>query len=190
MRISLRALDIGLAAVSAVLTLIALFGEEVAALTDASLAGSRSWVAPLMLVPSAALLFRRTSPLATIAGVWVPVAVHAQLTGDGGEGLYLVWPAWVSLYALAAYGTRRQLLTGIPLALVCLTVHDLNDPLNWRSAAEGSSISGATHHRLPARLASVRAATSSPNSAISVRTADTAARPMSSARGGMRTGGR
>jgi signal transduction histidine kinase len=69
-----------------------------------------------------------------IAGVWVPVALQAQLSGDGGEGLYLVWPAWVSLYALAAYGTRRQLLTGIPLALVCLAVHDLNDPLNWRTA--------------------------------------------------------
>jgi signal transduction histidine kinase len=133
-RIPPRALDIGLAAVSAVLTLIALFGEDVAALTDASLAGNRWWVAPLILIPSAALLFRRTSPLATVAGVWIPVAIHAQLTGDGGEGLYLVWPAWVSLYALAAYGARRQLLTGIPLALVCLAVHDLNDPLNWRSA--------------------------------------------------------
>ena len=44
----------------------------------------------------------------------MPVALHAQLTGDGGEGLYLVWPAWVSLYALAAYGTRRQLLDRHP----------------------------------------------------------------------------
>ena len=134
MRISPRALDIGFAAVSAVLTTLVLLDTGVAAASDQSIAGSRWWVAPLILVPSAALLWRRTRPVATIAGVWVPLAVHAQLTGDGGEGLYLVWPAWVSLYALAAYGSRRQLLTGIPIALVCLAVHDLNDPLNWRTA--------------------------------------------------------
>ena len=134
MRISPRALDIVLAAVSAVLTTLVLLDTGIAAASDQSIAGSRWWVAPLILVPSVALLFRRTSPLATIAGVWIPVALQAQLSGDGGEGLYLVWPAWVSLYALAAYGSRRQLLTGIPLALVCLAVHDLNDPLNWRTA--------------------------------------------------------
>jgi signal transduction histidine kinase len=133
-RISPRALDIGFAAVSAVLTTLVLLDTGIAAASDQSISGSPWWVAPLILVPSVALLFRRTHPLATIAGVWVPVALQAQLTGDGGEGLYLVWPAWVSLYALAAYGTRRQLLTGIPLALVCLAVHDLNDPLNWRTA--------------------------------------------------------
>src|SRR5918997_2157145 len=133
-RIPPRALDIGFAAVSAVLTTLVLLDSGIAAASDQSIAGERWWVAPVILIPSAALLFRRTHPLATIAGVWIPVAVQAQLTGDGGEGLYLVWPAWISLYALAAYGTRRQLLTGIPLALVCLAVHDLNDPLNWRTA--------------------------------------------------------
>jgi signal transduction histidine kinase len=133
-RISPRALDIGLAAVSAVLTTLVLLDTGIAAASDQSITGSRWWVAPLILVPSVALLWRRTHPLATIIGVWVPVALQAQITGDGGEGLYLVWPAWVSLYALAAYGTRRQLLTGLPIALVCLAVHDLNDPLNWRTA--------------------------------------------------------
>ena len=129
-----RVLDIGFAAVSAVLTSLVLLDTGVAAVSDQSVTGDLWWVAPLLLVPSAALLFRRTHPLATIAGVWIPIAVQAQLTGDGGEGLYLVWPAWISLYALAAYGTRRQLVIGIPLALLCLAVHDLNDPLNWRSA--------------------------------------------------------
>jgi signal transduction histidine kinase len=133
-RISPRALDIVLAAVSAVLTTLVLLDTGIAAASDQSIAGSRWWVAPLILIPSGALLLRRTHPLATIAGVWIPVALQAQLTGDGGEGLYLVWPVWVSLYALAAYGTRWQLFTGIPLALVCLAVHDLNDPLNWRTA--------------------------------------------------------
>ena len=47
-----------------------------------------------MLVASAALLWRRSpTRWSTIVGVWVPIALHAQLTGDGGEGLYLVWPA-------------------------------------------------------------------------------------------------
>ncbi len=134
MRIPPRALDVFFAAVSAVLTTVVLLDTGAAAWSDQSITGSPWWVAPLILIPSAALLFRRTHPLATIAGVWIPVALQAQLTGDGGEGLYLVWPAWVSLYALAAYGTRRQLVIGVPLALVCLAVHDLNDPLNWRSA--------------------------------------------------------
>jgi signal transduction histidine kinase len=127
-------LDIAFACFSAVLTTLVLFDTGVAAASDQSITGSRWWVAPLVLIPSAALLWRRSNPLATIAGVWLPLALHAQITGDGGEGLYLVWPAWVSLYALAAYGTRRQLLVGVPLALVCLAVHDLNDPLNWRTA--------------------------------------------------------
>ena len=128
-----RLLDIAIAATSAVLALLDLFGEPYD-LASGELTGSRWWAAPLLLIPSVALLWRRTQPLAMIAGVWIPFAVHAQVTGNGGEGLYLLWPAWVSLYALAAYGTRRQLLAGIPLALVCLAVHDLNNPLNWRTA--------------------------------------------------------
>jgi signal transduction histidine kinase len=133
-RIPPRALDIGFAAVSAVLAVVVLVGEGPAELTDASLAGSPWWTAPLMLIPSVALLWRRSSPFVMIVGVWLPLALHAQLTGDGGEGLYLVWPAWVSLYALAAYATRRQLVAGLAVAVVCLAVHDLNDPLNWRTA--------------------------------------------------------
>jgi signal transduction histidine kinase len=85
-------------------------------------------VLPLLLVPAAALLLRRTRPLLAVAGVWLPVAVHAVVTGDGGQGLFLVWPAWVSLYALAAYGSRRELLAGLAVAVACLAAHNLNDP--------------------------------------------------------------
>jgi signal transduction histidine kinase len=126
------ALDIGFAAVSAVLTLLVLFGRPPEALSG-ELAGERWWAAPLLLLVSAALLWRRTRPLLMIVGVWVPIALHALLTGDGGLGLYVLWPAWVSLYALAAYSTRRQLITGLAVAVVCLAVHDLNDPVNWRT---------------------------------------------------------
>ena len=138
MRIPPRALDVGFAAGSAALTLAVVFGEGLAAASDQTIAGSRWWVLPLMLVPSAALLWRRSHPLATVAGVWVPIALHAMFTGMGAEGLFIVWPAWVSLYALAAYGSRRQLLTGLAVAAVALFVHDWNDPRAWRAGAEAA----------------------------------------------------
>ena len=138
MRLRPRALDIAFACGSAVLTLLVLAGEGVAAASDRSIEGSRWWVAPLMLVPSVALLWRRSHPLATTVGVWVPIALHALFTGMGGEGLYIVWPAWVSLYALAAYGTRRQLILGLGVAAVSLFVHDWNDPRAWRAGAEAA----------------------------------------------------
>jgi signal transduction histidine kinase len=137
-RIRPRALDIGFAAGSAALTVLVVFGEGVAAASDQTVAGSRWWVLPLMLIPSAALLLRRSHPLGTVCGVWVPIALHALFTGDGGEGLYLVWPAWVSLYALAAYGSRRQLITGLAVAAISLFVHDWNDPQSWRAGAEAA----------------------------------------------------
>ena len=138
MRLRPRALDIAFACGSAVLTLLVLFGEGIAAASDTSIEGSRWWVAPLMLVPSVSLLWRRSHPLATTVGVWVPIALHALFTGMGGEGLYIVWPAWVSLYALAAYGARRQLLAGLGVAAVSLFVHDWNDPRAWRAGAEAA----------------------------------------------------
>jgi signal transduction histidine kinase len=138
MRLRPRALDIAFACGSAALTLLVLFGEGVAAASDTSIEGSRWWVAPLMLVPSVSLLWRRSHPLATTVGVWVPIALHALFTGMGGEGLYIVWPAWVSLYALAAYGARRQLLLGLGVAAVSLFVHDWNDPRAWRAGAEAA----------------------------------------------------
>jgi len=130
-RIRPQLLDAGLAAGSAALTLAVLFVGGVAD-AHSDIAGSRWWVTPLLMVPSAALLWRRTHPLATMFGVWVPIALHALLTGYGGEGAFLVWPAWVSLYAVAAYGSRRQLLIGLPVAVVSLAVHDWNDPGAWR----------------------------------------------------------
>jgi signal transduction histidine kinase len=65
----------------------------------------------------------------------VPIALHALVSGDGGIGLYVVWPGWVSLYALAVYGSRRQLLSGIAIALVGIVVHDYNDPEAWAAGA-------------------------------------------------------
>jgi signal transduction histidine kinase len=126
-------LDAGFAAGSAVLTMVFLFLPGVAAATDTRIAGSRWWATPLLLVPAVALLWRRTQPLATVVGVWVPIAMHALLTGHGGEGPYFVWPVWVSLYALAAYGSRRQLFVGLPLVVVSLAVHDWYEPDAWRA---------------------------------------------------------
>ena len=131
-------LDVGIAAFSAMLTLAVLLGHGAWAASDDTIAGSRWWVAPLALVPSAALLWRSSHPLLTTAGVWMPVGLHALLTGEGGEGLYLVLPAWVSLYALAAYGTRRQLGAGLGVAVAALFVHDWHDPSAWRSGGEAA----------------------------------------------------
>jgi signal transduction histidine kinase len=130
-----RLLDAGLAAGCAVLTVAVLYDDRLAAATDQTIAGSRWWVTPLLLVPSVALLWRRTRPVACIGGVWMPIALHALVTGQGAEGLFLFWAAWVSLYALAAYGSRRQLLAGLALAIGALLVHDWNDPGAWRAGA-------------------------------------------------------
>ena len=124
-------LDLAFAMSSAVLTTFVLFGVGQYAGSEETIAGSRWWVAPLLLVPPAALLWRRTNPLVAVLGVWLPLAVHALVTGDAALGLFLVWPSWVSLYALAAYGTRRQLGAGLAVAVAALVAHGLNDPANW-----------------------------------------------------------
>jgi len=108
------------------------------ALVDTPVAGARWWTVPLFLIPAAALLLRRTSPLLCIVGVWVPVAVHAVLTGHGAEGVFLVLPAWASLYAVVAYGSRRQVVIGLGVAVGCLAVHDMFDPAAWRAGPEGA----------------------------------------------------
>jgi signal transduction histidine kinase len=123
-------LDVAFACASAVITTLALLGVGQYVGSD-ELAGSRWWVAPLMLVPPAALLWRRTNPLVTVVGVWCPAAVHALLSGDAAIGLIMVWPCSVSLYALAAYGTRRQLAAGLAVAVASMVAHGLNDPENW-----------------------------------------------------------
>ncbi|TFV80192.1 sensor histidine kinase [Blastococcus sp. CT_GayMR20] len=132
-------LDVFFAAGSAVITVAVLFGEGLAETSDTHIPGSRWWVLPLLLVPSAALLWRRSNPLITVIGVWVPIGLHALFSGEGGQGLYVVWPAWVSLYALAAYGSRRQLVAGLGVAVVCLVVHDVNDPHAWGADSEAWS---------------------------------------------------
>jgi signal transduction histidine kinase len=127
--------DVGVAVGSGVVTLAAVLGNGLADTSEVPVAGSRWWVAPLLLVPAVALLWRRTRPLATVIGVYLPIALHALVSGDGGIGLYVVWPGWVSLYALAVYGSRRQLLLGIGFALAGILVHDYNDPQAWEAGA-------------------------------------------------------
>jgi len=107
-------------------------------LVGTPVAGARWWTVPLLLIPAGALLVRRTAPLLCVVGVWLPVAVHAVLTGHGAEGAFLVLPAWASLYALAAYGSQRQLMAGLGVAVACLVVHDLFDPAAWRAGSEAA----------------------------------------------------
>lgn len=133
-------LDVGLAAVSALLTAAVLLGVGQYAASDPTVPGSRWWVAPLLLVPALALLWRRHDPLISVAGAWLPAAAHALLAGDAAQGLFLVWPAWVSLYALAAYGSRRQLVAGLAVAVACLVAHALEDPSSWSDESGWSGL--------------------------------------------------
>jgi signal transduction histidine kinase len=136
-RIRPRALDVFFAVGSAALTTAVAFGEGLAAASDQEFAGSRWWAVPIMLIPAVALLWRRTRPLAAVVGVWVPIALHAFLTEEGAIGLFVLWPAWVSLYALGAYGARRQLLTGLGVTVISLFVHEWYMPDGFRSGADG-----------------------------------------------------
>ncbi|UOY03664.1 sensor histidine kinase [Blastococcus sp. PRF04-17] len=130
-------LDVFFAVGSAGLTTAVAFGEGLAAASDQSFAGSRWWAVPMMLIPSAALLWRRRNPLATVAGVWVPIALHALLTQDAAIGLFVLWPAWVSLYALGAYGAGRRLLAGLGVTVVSLFVHEWYMTDGFRAGADG-----------------------------------------------------
>ncbi len=129
-------MDLVLAGVCALLSIIALNGVSFA--QGGSVSGSRWWTVPLFLMPAAALLLRRTSPVICVIGVFVPIALHAVVTDVAAEGLFLVVPGWASLYALAAYGCRRQLFAGLSVAVACLVVHDVNDPTAWRTGAESA----------------------------------------------------
>jgi signal transduction histidine kinase len=131
-----RALDIGLAAGSAALAVLVLLGHGEVSGSEAPIGRTGWWTAPLIVLPSAALLWRRSRPLAAVTGVSVPIALHAVLAGDGGIGSYVIWPMCVSLYALAAYGSRRQLLIGFAVAVASIGVHHRNDPDTWRGGSE------------------------------------------------------
>ncbi|NYD41091.1 histidine kinase [Nocardioides panaciterrulae] len=96
--------------------------------TTTDIAGSPAWTVPLLLVPAAALLWRRTRPVACVVGATAPFALHAALTGHGAEGLLAVVPVNVALYSLGAYGSWRQLVVGTLATTGLVAVHDLNDP--------------------------------------------------------------
>src|SRR5438094_2183959 len=90
--------------------------------------GPRALIAPLFLVVGRPLVVRRRLPLVPIAVLVAAVVVQASATGNAPEGAGLLLPLVVALYSVAAYGSRRQALLGLVLAVVGAVVHDLNDP--------------------------------------------------------------
>src|SRR5207244_3451387 len=90
--------------------------------------GSRALIAPLFLLVGPPLLVRRRFPLVPVAAADAAVVVQALATGNAPEGAGLLLPLVVALYSVAAYGSRRQALFGLALAVVGAVVHDLNDP--------------------------------------------------------------
>jgi signal transduction histidine kinase len=90
--------------------------------------GPRALVAPLFLLLGPPLVVRRRLPLVPIAAAVTAIVVQAVTTGDAPEGAGLLLPVVVALYSVAAYGSRRQALLGLALAVVGAVVHDVNDP--------------------------------------------------------------
>jgi len=90
--------------------------------------GPRALIAPLFLLVGPPLVVRRRLPLVPIAALATAVVVQALATGNAPEGAGLLLPLVVALYSVAAYGSRRQALLGLVVAVVGAVVHDLNDP--------------------------------------------------------------
>ena len=126
-----RKVDLLLAGLCASLSVSAVGGAPFVASEPVS--GALWWTLPLFLVPAAALLLRRTSALTCVVGVWLPVAIHAAVTREAAEGIFLVVPAWACLFALAAYGSRREVGAGLLVAVASVAVHDVFDPAAWRT---------------------------------------------------------
>jgi signal transduction histidine kinase len=81
-------------------------------------AGPHWLSAPLGLLLSVPLLWRRTHPLLACSVVMGALGAHALVTRDSPEGLEIILALGVSAYSVSAYSPRRGALLGlIPLVL-------------------------------------------------------------------------
>ncbi len=87
--------------------------------------GSTAATAPLLLVATAPLAWRRSRPTASLAAVMAALTLQSVITGGaeaGGEFLLVL----IAVYSAAAYGDRPWLVLG--MTAPALAVHDLRDP--------------------------------------------------------------
>lgn len=96
-------------------------------LAIANLVGPRPADAAGYLVTSLALLWRRRAPLAVLALI-VAVSSLQYLAVGASEGLGSFLPVLIAFYSLGRYAGASALITGGPLALLGLAVHELRDP--------------------------------------------------------------
>ncbi len=85
----------------------------------------------LFTVAAASLAWRRTNPLASVAGVSGGLALQAALTDHPPEGLIASGPGLIGAFSVAAHGTRRQALAGLALLAAAIVVMTLHDPQIW-----------------------------------------------------------
>jgi signal transduction histidine kinase len=95
-------------------------------------AGPRVLTALLPLGLAVPMLWRRSHPLAMWCVVAAAVAAQALVSGDSAEGLEIVAALIAGPYAVAAYGARRQAVTGLGVLVIAYGIYAWNDH-NFRS---------------------------------------------------------
>ena len=126
-----RKVDLLLAGLCAALSVAAVGG--VPAVASEPVAGAVWWTLPLFLVPAAALLVRRTSPLTCVAGVWIPwrsMLRSPRMRPRASSSSCPSGPPCTRSRPTARVG---RLSAGLVVAGASLIVHDVFDPAAWRS---------------------------------------------------------
>jgi signal transduction histidine kinase len=108
---------------------------EIEILWRESVAGPKVVVAPLFLVQTLPLLWRRRMPLLVAASSMSVVVVHALATGNAPEGGPGFVAVLVLLYSLGAYATTVRALMGLAVVVAAYVVHEFNNP-NIESEAQ------------------------------------------------------
>lgn len=115
-----RILDIALASV---LTL----ALQIEILLVGTVAGRKELVAPLFLLQTVPLVWRRSAPLLVIALNAGSGSLQVLAAGEATEGGVGLLAFTVAIYSLGTYGTGRQLAVGGPLAAAAYLIHELNN---------------------------------------------------------------
>jgi DNA-binding NarL/FixJ family response regulator/signal transduction histidine kinase len=89
--------------------------------------GNRAAMSMLFLLVGWPLIVRRRYPLIPIAFLMGALSVQALATSDATEGLALLLTGLVSIYSVAAWGSRRIAVTGLAVAAVGGTIVSLED---------------------------------------------------------------
>lgn len=101
---------------------------EVEILARDAVAGPKAVVAPLFLLQTVPLIWRRRAPVLVAALATAAVVSHAIATGNAPEGGPGFVAALVVLYSLGAYAPTPRALIGLAIVASAYVVHELNNP--------------------------------------------------------------